>query len=203
MTNKTWLVAALLVVSGFARAESVSIVQITDMQGQTGYEVMNREDFTKLLKEIKEEAAAYGPAAAEAKKEWEANKDNKLPFQGNRVKPRSAKKMGADFTDREKADKKRSLIEDRESTKQIEEIAAKEKKLKGAKEEDLAKEEAKAKAFADAVSMISKKMADKLGRPIPDFGLPLGGDAKKEEGKKEEKKVEKKDEKKEEKKAGH
>lgn len=203
MTNKTWLVAALLVVSGFARAESVSIVQITDMQGQVGYEVMNREDFTKLLKEVKEEAAAYGPAAAEAKKEWEANKENKLPFQGNRVKPRSAKKMGADFTDREKADKKRSLIEDRESTKQIEEFAAKEKKLKGAKEEDLAKEEAKAKAFADAVSMISKKMADKLGRPIPDFGLPLGGDTKKEEGKKEEKKAEKKDEKKEEKKAGH
>ena len=205
MTNKTWLAAALLAVSGFARAESVSIIQITDMQGQVGYEVLNREDAAKLLKEIKDEAAAYGPAAAEAKKEWDANKDNKLPFQGNRVKPRSAKKMGADFADREKADKKRAQIEDRESTKQIEEIAAKEKKLKGAKpkEEDLAKEEAKAKAFADAVSMISKKMADKLGRPIPDFGLPMGGDTKKEEGKKEEKKVEKKEEKKEEKKAGH
>lgn len=205
MTNKTWLVAALLVVSGFARAESVSIVQITDMQGQVGYEVMGREDFAKLMKELKEEAAAYGPAAAEAKKEWEANKDNKLPFQGNRVKPRSAKKMGADFTDREKADKKRSQIEDRESSKQIEEIAAKEKKLKGAKpkEEDVAKEEAKTKAFADAVSMISKKMAEKLGRPIPDFGLPMVDEKKGEAKKEEPKKVEKKEEKKEEKKAGH
>ncbi len=198
MTKKTWLAAALLMASGFAHSESVSIVQITDMQGQVGYEVMSREDFANLMKEIKEETAAYGPAAADAKKEWDANKDNKLPFQGNRVKPRSAKKMGADFMDREKADKKRAQIEERASDKQIEEIAAKEKKLKGAKEEDLAKEEAKLKAFADAVSMISKKMGEKLGRPIPGFGLPMAA-----EGKKEEKKVEKKEEKKEEKKAGH
>ena len=202
MTSKTWLTVALLALSGFVRAESVSIVQITDMQGQVGYEVMNREEFTTLMKEIKEEAAAFGPAAIESKKEWDANKDNKLPFQGARVKPRTAKKMGADFADREKADKKRTQIEERASDKLSEEIAAKEKKLKGVKEEDLAKEETKVKAFADAVSMISKKMADKLGRPVPGFGLPMGGFTK-EEPKKEEKKEEKKDEKKEEKKAVH
>lgn len=202
MTYKTVWVVALLALSGWARAESVSIVQITDMQGQVGYEVMTRDELASLMKEIKEESVAFGPAAAECKKEWDANKENKLPFQGSRIKPRSVKKMGADFADREKADKKRAQIEERASDKQIEELAKEEKRLKTVKEEDKEKEEARAKAFADAFAMISKKMADKLGRPVPGFGLP-SGEFGKEEPKKEEKKEDKKEEKKEEKKAGH
>jgi hypothetical protein len=171
-------------VSGLARAEMVSVVQITDMQGMVGFQVMNREEYASLLKEIKEEEAVYTAAAAEAKKEWEANKENKLPFQGNRIKPRAASKKGADVNDRDKAEKKRSQLEDRLSEKQIEEMEKVEKKNKQAKpkEEDIAKEEARAKAFADAFAMISKKMADKLGRPVPGFGLQLA-DPKKDEKK--------------------
>jgi len=188
---------------GVVRAESVSLVQITDMRGQVGYQVMNREELSALTKEIKEETAVFPAIAAECKKEWDANKDNKLPFQGAKIKPRTAKK-GLDFMDREKADKKRSQLEDRSAARQSEEIAKEEKKSKQMKDEDISKEAAKTKAIDDAYEMISKKMGDKLGRPVPSFGFggfDSGKDGvKKEEPKKEEKKEQK--EKKEPKKAG-
>jgi len=195
MKRVVFALAALLGFVGAAGAESVAVVQITDMHGQVGYQVMNHEEYAALMKEIKEETAVYPAIAAECKKEWEADKENKLTFQGNRVKPRSAKK-GPDFMDREKADKKRSQLEDRATAKQAEE-AQKEDKAKGRlKDEDLAKEEAHTKAFETAYEMITKKMGDKLGRPVPSFGFASLTDDKKEAPKKEEKK-EKKSEKKE------
>jgi len=199
------LAVATLGFVGCAVAEMVSVVQITDMQGQVGYEVMGREELAALVKEIKEEEAIFKGIVAECKKEWEANKEankeNKLPFQGNRIKPRSVKKMGTDFNDREKAAKKRAQYEERASDKQIEEMekdAKKEKQGKPKSDDDMAKEAAREKAFNDAFAMISKKMGEKLGRPVPAFGFAMAeggkGEDKKEEGKKEE--VKKKDEKK-------
>ncbi len=188
MKRMTLVAVALMGLVGAARAEMVSIVQTTDMRGQTAYDVMNRDEFNALLKEIKDETAVFAAAVADAKKEWESNKDNKIPFQGSRIKPRAAKKMGPDFTDREKADKKKSTFEDRSSDKQIAEL---DKKTKGPKpkEEDVAKEEARTKAFDTAFEMISKKMGDKLGRPVPAIGFATG-DFKKDGVKKEEPKKE-------------
>ncbi len=173
---------------GTLRAETVSIVQITDMQGLVGYQVMNREEQTALQKEIKDETAALTAIMAECKKEWESNKENKLPFQGGRIKPRAAKKMGADFSDRAKADLKRAQYEERTNERQLEELnkeAAKLKMIKNeqAKAEYQAKEEARLKAFNDSFALVSKKLGEKLGRPVPGFGLPFA------EGKKEEKKA--------------
>ncbi len=205
MKRMTGMVAALIGLVGTVQAEMVSLVQTTDMRGQTEYTVMTREEFAAIQKEIKEETAVFAAAAAEAKKEWDADKENKLPFQGNRIKVRSAKKMGADFADREKAEKKKGQIEERASAKQLEEMDKLDKKNKQLKpkESDVAKEEARVKAFEDAFAMISKKMGDKLGRPVPAIGIsfePTKKEEKKEEIKKEEKKEEKKVEKKEEKK---
>ncbi len=182
------------------QAESVNIVQITDMRGQIGYQVMSREEFATITKETREETAAFVSVVAECKKEWDADKENKLPFQGNRIKPRSAKKMGQDFTDREKAEKKRSQLEERVSAKLAEEIEKEEKKAKLSRpnDEEMAKIEARTKAFEDAFAMISKKLGDKLGRPIPSFGLPsldLTKEAPKKEAPKKEEKAEKKEKK--------
>ena len=199
-------VAMVGLLVGTVRAEMVSLVQTTDMRGQTEFSVMTREEYAALQKEIKEESAVYAAAAAEAKKEWDADKENKLPFQGSRIKVRAAKKMGADFSDREKAEKKKSMLEERASAKQLEEMDKAEKKAKQSKpkEEDVAKEEARTKAFEDAFAMISKKMGDKLGRPVPSIGFalpePKKEELKKEEPKKDEKKDAKKDEKKDDKK---
>jgi hypothetical protein len=167
MAGMVCAVAGLLV--GAARAETVSLVQTTDMRGQSEYSILSREEYAALQKELLEEAKVYPAAAAEAKKEWDADKANKLPFQGNRVKPRSAKKVGADFPDREKAEKRKTLLEERASEKQSEE-ADKSKKNK-VSEEDEAKEAARAKAFDDAFSAIAKKMGDKLGHPVPQVGI--------------------------------
>jgi len=192
MKTMSLVAVALMGLVGAVRAEMVSVVQITDMQGQIGYQVMTRDEFATLTKELKEESVAFAPAVAEAKKEWEANKDNKIPFQGARIKPRSARKAAPDISGRDKADKKKAQLEDRASNKQIEELAKEEKKAKQSKpkEEDVAKEEARAKAFDEAFAMISKKMGDKLGRPVPSFGFtatePKKDEVKKEEPKKEE-----------------
>ena len=200
-----WLGLAMCVAGSVARAEMVSVVQITDMRGQTAFEVMNREEYAALQKAIKEEVAVYQAAAADAKKEWDANKENKLPFQGNRIKPRTAKKIGADFNDRDKADKRKTVLEERAGEKQLEEMEKEGKKKKGKEpsEDDIAKEEARVKAYEDAFAMISKRMGDKLGRPVPSIGFAFEAEPKKEEPpKKDENKDDKKADKKDEKKDG-
>ncbi|MEI7901887.1 MAG: hypothetical protein WCK89_16665 [bacterium] len=157
-----------------APAEMFSVVQITDMRERPGFEVMSREEYTALLKAIKEEAAVFTFAVTESRKEWDANKENKIPFQGSRVKPRSAKKVSPDFNDREKASKKKAQLEERVSSKQIADAGKDSKKAKPAKSKadgGVSKEDARAAAFNEAYSMISRKMADKLGRSVPSNGF--------------------------------
>ncbi|MDX9868094.1 MAG: hypothetical protein RBT78_09235 [Kiritimatiellia bacterium] len=191
MRNGLIWMATVLMAAGLARAETVSLVQITDMRGQTGFEILNREEYAALQKEIKEETAAYAVAAAESRKQWEADKENKLPFPGSKIKPRTARKMGADFQSREKAEAKKSRLEERASEKQLEEMDKESKQKKLMKDEDLAKEANRVKTFEDALAMISKRMAEKLGRPVPAFGMTFGEPAK-DDAKKDEKKEEKK-----------
>ncbi|HRT30212.1 MAG TPA: hypothetical protein P5527_10495 [Kiritimatiellia bacterium] len=198
-----WLGVALCVAASVAHAEMVSVVQITDMRGQVAFEIMNREEYAAIQKEIREEMAVYQAAAADAKKEWDANKENKLPFQGNRIKPRSARKMPPDFNDRDKAEKRKGVLEERAAQRQLDEMEKEgKKKDKEQSESAIAKEEARIKAYDDAFTMISKRMGEKLGRPVPSIGLVFEAEPKKEEApKKDEKKDDKKAEKKAEKKA--
>jgi len=217
MNRITCLALALLGLAGVAQAEKVNVVQITDMRGQIGFEVMNREEFNALAQAIKEETAVFAASVAECKKEWESNKENKLPFQGGRIKPRSAKKSPMEFADREKADKKKAQLEERMNDKLVEEMDKESKKQKTMKDEDVQKADLKTQAFEDAYTMISKKMAEKLKRDVPAIGFVAAepskeepkkdekkAEAKKEEKKDEAKKDEKKaDEKKDEKKAAH
>ena len=163
---------ALLGLTGLVRAEKVSIVQITDLRGQVGFQVMSREEFAALTKAIREETTAFPAVVAECKAEWEANPEQKLPFPLAKLKPRSAKKQGDDFTDRDKAEKKRVQLDSRSSMKELEDLAKEEKKTKQAKpsDEELAKADAQAKAFDDAVALVAKKLGDKLKRPVPEIG---------------------------------
>ncbi len=188
-----WLGVVLCVAAGVARAEMVSVVQITDMRGQVAFEIMNREEYAAIQKEIREEMAVYQAAAADAKKEWDANKENKLPFQGNRIKPRSARKMPPDFNDRDKAEKRKTVLEERAAQRQLNEMEKESQKKKRQSESDLAKEEARVKAYEDAFTMISKRMGEKLGRPVPSIGFAFEAAPKKEEApKKDDKKADKK-----------
>ena len=204
MRTSRLVMMALLGLTGWVQAESVSIVQVTDMRGQVEYRVMSRDDLAKIQKEIKEETAVYPAVVAECKKEWDANKDNKLPFQGSRIKPRSAKK-GLDFSDKAKAEAKCDVLQKRADKSEGKKEEKNPKQTKG-KDEELKKEEDRAKAFETAFEMITTKMGEKLKRAVESNGLsaftPKDGEkkdaAKKEEPKKDEKKKEepKKDEKK-------
>src|SRR5574344_936588 len=101
MKKVVFLIAALAGLSFpvLAQSQHVSIVQTTDMFGVSEYNIMGKEEYDKLLKEIKEETAAFPVAVAEAKKEWAADKDNKGAFPTSKVKMRSVKKSPQDFTD--------------------------------------------------------------------------------------------------------
>ena len=191
MKATKFVLVALMGLTGMVRAESVSIVQITDMRGQSEFEIETHDQYTNLVKQVKDEVTVFPSAVAECKKEWEANKDNKLPFQGNRVKPRSVKKVGADFTDRAKAEKKLEQLGKRSDKPKDD------KKSKSAKpkEEEVKKEEERAKAFDTAFEMITTKMGEKLKRPVENSGLsfaPKKDGEKKEEPKKEEPKKDEK-----------
>lgn len=167
------MIAAILLFTGALQAQMYNVVQISDMRGQVGYLVMDREEYNTLLKEVREETAVYMPALLESKKEWETNPDNKLPFQGNRFKPRIAKKMPQDFKEKERAEARRSKLEERVAAKQaivLEKEENKRKMLSG-NEKALAKEEAHTRAMDDCYNMIIKKMGEKLGRPVPSFGF--------------------------------
>jgi alanyl-tRNA synthetase len=165
--------SVLLLATGALCAETFGLVQITDMRGQTGYEIMNREEYATLTQDIRAEAAVYASAVAECRKEWETNKENTVSFPANRIKPRSVKKIGSDFNNREKADAKKARLEERQNEKQMEELQKESQSKKMMDEKAVEREVARVTAYENALIMISKRMSDKLGRPIPTFGLNL------------------------------
>ncbi|MBP5321489.1 MAG: hypothetical protein J6334_10920 [Kiritimatiellae bacterium] len=196
--KKMVLLTALI--AGFActvLAERVSIVQVTDMFGATEFQIMTAEEFAALQKEIKEETAIFPAMVAAVKKEWDADKEKKAPFPGTRVKPRQAKKLQPDFPDEAKAQPKRDKLEEREMDRVAKETEKYEQQLKKFRDEAkrdafLEKENAKKDAIQSAIRMVSKKMGEKLGRPVPSFGFamddaPAKADAKKAEKEKAEK----------------
>jgi hypothetical protein len=183
---------------GAAYAQSVAIYQVTDMTGQTENQILTKEEAAKLATEIKEEAKVLPAIMAEAKKEWEADKENKAPFPAARVKLRTAKKLGSDFSSQEAALKKIEQIDLRTAEKIAQDAKEKESERSNKKQktspEDIAKETLRNTLANNAISDVNRRMTEKLGRPVPMFGF-LSTSEKKEE-KKEAKKDTKKDNKK-------
>ena len=168
-------VAVLGLVCQLQAAENVAIYQLFDMMGLSGYKIMNKEEILKLSSEVKEEEKVFQGAMAEAKKAWDENKGTKgwQPFPMTRIKPRSIKKFGSDFSDRTAAEKRLAQAESHAAERQVS------AQRQNSTPEDTAREEAKSRAFAEAVSMVKKRMGDKLGRPVPAFGFTTPEDPNK------------------------
>jgi hypothetical protein len=180
------LMMGIIGMVGAVYAEAVAIYQVTDMAGQSEHQVLTKEEATKLATELKEEAKVFSAIMATAKKEWDANKDNKMPFPAARIKLRTAKKVGSDFPSKEAADKKLTLIEERAADKISQD--AKEKKSGNNKKqkpdpEEVAKETLKTTMVNNAISDVNGRMATKLGREVPMFGFISSSSTKKEEKK--------------------
>jgi hypothetical protein len=178
MKKVVFLIAALAGLSFpvLAQSQHVSIVQTTDMFGVAEYSIMGKEEYDKLLKEIKEEVAVFPAAVAEAKKEWAADKEKKGAFPTSKVKARSVKKSPQDFTDESKAQLKKEKLEDREAektTKLAEEEENKLKRMKDGPQKDKYVEETQRQkeTTETAIRMVMKVMGDKLGRPVPSNGF--------------------------------
>ena len=180
------MMASIMGMVGAVYAEAVAIYLVTDMAGQFEHQVLNKEEATKLATELKEEAKVYPAIAGIAKKEWEADKENKMPFPAARIKLRTAKKVGSDFPSKEAAMKKLEQIESRAADKIAED--AKEKtsgrnKKQKPDPEEVAKETLKATLVNNAISDVNRRMTEKLGREVPVFGFMSSTSEKKDAAK--------------------
>jgi len=164
--------------------QSVAVYQIFDMLGLSTYKIMDKEEHLKLSAQIREEEKAFPSALAEAKKEWAENQTNvmkkadkavsKQPFPELRIKPRSVKKFSVDFNDRALAQKSLEQAQSHAEKNPVENKGVSKKQNPTAA--DIAKENAKARAYTEAVSMVNKRMGDKLGRPVPAYGYSTSED---------------------------
>lgn len=170
---------------GTVYAQSVGIYQVFDMAGQSEHQILTKEESTKLATELKEEAKVFPAIMATAKKEWEANKDNKMPFPAAKIKLRTAKKVGADFPNKEVAMKKLTQIEDRIAEKIADDAKEKKPGKKNQKPdpEEVAKETLKNTLINNAITDVNSRMVTKLGREVPVFGFMSSTSEKKEEKK--------------------
>ena len=169
---------ATIVWACHATGQQVAVYQIFDMLGQTAYKIMDRDELAELSAQIKEEEKVFAAALAEAKKEWAENQASvmkkgdkavgKQPFPESRMKPRSVKKFSADFTDHALAEKSLAQAQGHAEKNPTENKGISKKQNPTAA--DIASENAKARAYTEAVSMVNKRMGDKLGRPVPAYG---------------------------------
>jgi ribosomal protein L17 len=194
----------LLVCVGMVKsvcAEAAAIYQVADMAGNTEYQILSKEEFAKLSTEIKEEQKVMAAVVTAAKKEWEADKTNKMPFPASKIKARMVKKLSQDFPNRDVASERLATIEERAAKKMEED--KKEKGNRGSRgksdPEDAAKEALKQTMANSAIADVNRRMAEKLGREVPMYGFVAttakkaapakaapAKDAKKEEPKKDE-----------------
>lgn len=155
-------------------AERVRIVRVTDMAGNTELQIMNAADYKALQAEIKEEQKVFAKFLQQAKKEWAANEElSKFPFPGNKIKPRSAKQVGMEFANEEKAGQKKDKLDERAAEKLTKETEKEEARMKRLSDEDQEREIAKKDAFNRGVQMVMKLIGDQLGRPVPSIGFAL------------------------------
>jgi len=164
--------------------QKVAVYQIFDMLGLSAYKIMDRDEFTKLSAQIREEEKVFPVALAEAKKEWAENQASVMkkgdkavarqPFPALRIKPRSVKKFSVDFSDYALAERSLAQAQSHAEKNPTENRGVSRKQNPTAA--DLADERAKARAYTEAVSMVNKRMGDKLGRPVPAYGYSTSED---------------------------
>ncbi len=166
-----WTAALATALAFAAEAQSVYLVQITDMARKDGYEVMTREEVAALKKAIAEETKAYPKALAAVRKAWEEDElTKKVYFPAAKLAPRKMREQGP--FPQEQAQKKKE-----KATERLDDALFKEaNKKKGGGKSDAAKEEAakeaqREQALTDAHEKVREKMKELLGREVPKNGF--------------------------------
>ena len=173
MKLKTLLFLSVVMMAGFLKAETVYIAKITDMLGNVGYKIMNREEYSAASKEVAEERKIFTKVMADCKKEWQADKERKGSFQSSKIKLRKITKSGSMYSKMEKAEAKLAKLEDSATEKKMEKLDEHSRKWKRMDEKTMEKEKEKLNAYKQSFEMVSKKMEEILGRPVPTYGFDL------------------------------
>ncbi|MBQ7190760.1 MAG: hypothetical protein IJR99_15225 [Kiritimatiellae bacterium] len=193
--KKGIILSVLAAVATFASAQmaTMKLIEITDMSGGKAYEIMDNDAFNELRTQIAEEQKLFNQGVNEAKKLWAENKEVKGNFPASIVKARQFRIVTQG--NEEMLNKRKEKLEERLEDAKAKEAEKEEKKLSS-----IRNEEQKAKAMEKlendrkkkglAVSLVSKWMAEKLGRTIPSysqdfmaFGNPLAAAADKKDAK--------------------
>lgn len=187
------MMIGMIGMAGAVYAETVAIYQVTDMAGQSEHQVLNKEASTNLAAQIKEETKVFPAIIAIAKKEWDANKENRMPFPAAKIKLRTMKKVGSDFPSKEAAEKKLTQLEERTAEKIAQDSREKTSGRNNNKQkttpEEIAKETLKTTLINNAISDINRRIAEKLGREVAMFGFMSSSSEKNEEKKDAKKEV--------------
>lgn len=154
-------------------AEQFFIVKLTDMIGGMGYKIMSADEYKTAFQEIQEETKVFTEVLTECKKEWSANKERTEEFPANKFKVRKIAKSGATYPSEEKAAQKMERLEDRVTADHLAMLDKNAKSFKNLDERAHAREAGKLKAYKEGFELLSKKMAEKLGRPVENFGFDL------------------------------
>lgn len=130
MRKVCWLAGAVAVgMAVMARAESYSIVQLTDMDREVTFQVVDATELKDLKKQMDTETKLFQKAKDAVAKEWAARivaerKANDksaiktLPFPGSQLRERKMTVMPRSFMKKDEADKAVQALEERAFSKQ-------------------------------------------------------------------------------------
>ena len=141
--------------------ESWFVVCTTDMVGNKTYDVRDKEEVVELEKQAAAEARLFPKALAKVQKEWtspEAKDAHQFKWQGQHLKPRSVKRMGQPFPNREKALAKADKLTDKELGLDDVSKKGKTKKLSEKEEEKLYKEKLRHQELEEAAAAVQKEI---------------------------------------------
>lgn len=159
---------AVLATAMSGLAETVYLVETSDMRKVDAWEIMTREEVAKLQKEIQEETRVFPAALAAAKKAWDEDElFKKSPFPGSYLSPRKVS-VSSPFTSRKLAEEKKQAREERQA-----DALAKEAKEAKAKPKDKRNENADAMRqmnITKALEKLNQEMTKALKRDVPQNG---------------------------------
>lgn len=174
MKLKEILFFSMVMLAGSVQAiERYYVVKLTDMIGSVEYKVMNDEEYKIANKEVMDEMKIFSAVVTECKKEWKSDDGNDGDFTSSKIKARKISKGGSTYPTMEKAEAKLDRLMEGVTEDRLEELDKHSKKFKHMDDKTRAREEVKLNAFKSSFEMVSKKMQEKLGRPVPNFGFDL------------------------------
>ena len=174
MKQACWLAAMVVGMAVAARAESYSIVQLTDMNRDVTFQVVSSTELRDLKKQMDAEEKFFQKAKELVAKDWaariaaerkanEKNAPKTPPFPGSQLRERVMSVMPRTYMKRDEADKAVQALEERAARTAFAKQELENKASKGLKVVNHEKE----LALSEAVSLLKAKIEELKGTAAP------------------------------------